>query len=91
MKRNTGPSKVLYQLAALGIVIATILTAGVTLLLAWSLFGDLTRVYDAERQVPRINMTNVNKVTEILNKKESSVKIDLKTREVQFGKEEPFD
>lgn len=91
MKRSTGPSKLLYQLAAAGIVLASIVTAGVTALLAWYTYSDLTREIPPERSVPRINMNNLNKVSDILEKKESSVKIDLKTREVQFGREEPFD
>ena len=91
MKRNSGTQKILFQLAVVGIIVGVIVEVIATGVLVFLTLGDMTREYQPEKAVPRINMNNVTKVTDILNAKESSVKIDLDTREVQFGREEPFE
>ena len=91
MKRSSKTGKLIYQIATVAIVVASFATIIATAGLTWLVYGDFTRDYPFERQVPHINRENVIKATEILRRKESSVKIDLKTREVKFGRSEPFE
>jgi len=90
MNRSSKSGKVLYQAAVAGIVLLILTTISATAYIVWFVYRDLTWDYLPEPKVPRINRANYTKVTDILAAKQGGGEIKLETREVKFGREDPF-
>lgn len=90
MKRSKGIGALLYRLLAMGIFLGSVVLVIGMLYTVQRVYGDLTRTFPIEPQVPSINVSSYKKVTEILQSKDRAERIVLTTREVKFGKPEPF-
>ena len=92
MKRNIGSQKFFYNVLSLLVVFISVGLIAGTLYTVWNVYGELIRVYPAEPQAPQINDSLYQKVTDIVKKKQQVIPVDIeaKTREVKFGKPEPF-